>query len=219
MDDMTLDPPGTIAVVGAGPLGIEAALYGRFLGYDVTLIEAVQVANSLRDRMEQPLSISPDRCLSPLAVGALQSQHPEFVASAMPMKIGELVDQALLPLTETDLLRGRLKCPGRVTEIQTLDVDVQEAEDPEVVPPDFRLTLSTDASNESFDAEAVILATGEDSGIELAFPIPTPYFFQIEGSRSGNPEQDFWKGLKQIVSVFAELAGREDLDLYRPRRN
>ena len=46
--EMTLDPPGSIAVVGAGPLGIEAALYGRFLGYDVTLIEAVSVANSLR---------------------------------------------------------------------------------------------------------------------------------------------------------------------------
>ncbi|EMI22110.1 Pyridine nucleotide-disulfide oxidoreductase, NAD-binding region domain protein [Rhodopirellula maiorica SM1] len=36
----TLDPPGSIAIVGAGPLGVEAALYGRFLGYNVSLIEA-----------------------------------------------------------------------------------------------------------------------------------------------------------------------------------
>ena len=28
--DMTLDPPGSIAIVGAGTHGIEAGLYGRF---------------------------------------------------------------------------------------------------------------------------------------------------------------------------------------------
>ena len=39
-ESMTLEPPGRLAVVGAGALGVEAALYGRFLGYDVTLIAA-----------------------------------------------------------------------------------------------------------------------------------------------------------------------------------
>jgi len=48
-DSLTLDPPGAIAVVGAGPLGIEAALYGRYLGYDVKLYEAKSVGSSMRD--------------------------------------------------------------------------------------------------------------------------------------------------------------------------
>ena len=77
-DPITLDPPGSIAVVGAGVLGIEAALYGRFLGYDVTIIEAVAVAHAMRDLQSLPLPMLPDRCLSPLAVAALQAQrsHP-----------------------------------------------------------------------------------------------------------------------------------------------
>ena len=53
-NDMTLDPPGTIVVVGAGALGIEAALYGRYLGYNVTLIEA-------QDDREEALAIALSR--------------------------------------------------------------------------------------------------------------------------------------------------------------
>ncbi len=76
-DAMTLDPPGSIAVVGAGPLGIEAALYGRFLGYEVTLLEAVAIANSIRNQHDLPLPMLPGRCLSPLALSALRAQHGE----------------------------------------------------------------------------------------------------------------------------------------------
>lgn len=39
--DTTLDPPGRVIVMGTTPLGLEAALYGRYLGYDVTVIAGV----------------------------------------------------------------------------------------------------------------------------------------------------------------------------------
>ena len=55
-DATTLDPPGSIAVVGAGALGIEAALYGRFLGYDVTLIEAAAVGHSMTDQARRTVA-------------------------------------------------------------------------------------------------------------------------------------------------------------------
>ncbi len=57
--DMTLDPPGRIAVIGAGPLGLEAALYGRYLGYDVQVFEQGDVAAALR-RMQGPVPMMPD---------------------------------------------------------------------------------------------------------------------------------------------------------------
>ncbi len=217
-DEMTLEPPGSIAVVGAGPLGIEAALYGRFLGYDVTIIEAKEVASTLRGYSSQPLPLSPDRCLSPLALAALQSQYPDF-ADTRAMTIGELVFDALVPLTVTDLLRGRLMCPARVTGIQTVDVELDEGENENEIPPDFRLAVSTIASTDVVDAEAVILAIGPEAAIELGFQTPAPYFFRIGQARSENAEQHFWSGLREIVSIYAALAGREDLDLYRPRRN
>ncbi|MEC9117285.1 MAG: FAD-dependent oxidoreductase, partial [Planctomycetota bacterium] len=34
---MAIDTPATIAILGAGPIGLEAALYARFLGYEVTV--------------------------------------------------------------------------------------------------------------------------------------------------------------------------------------
>ena len=216
---MTLDPPGTIAVVGGGPLGIEAALYGRFLGYDVTLIEAGEIAGALHSRRGEPLPISPDRCLSPLSVAALQAQEPEFAGQPRPMSIGQWIDQALVPLTETDLLRGRVRTASTVLEIDTIAVDLDDDQDAaDEIPPDFRLQISVDDSEPiSLQAESVILAIADDS-IPLRFDVPAAYFFRVGQAATGSPEHDYAAGLREIVSVYASLAGREDLDLYRPRR-
>ena len=146
-DSLTLDPPGTIAIVGAGPLGIEAALYARYLGYDVVLIEADSPASSLADCHDQPLPMLPDRCLSPLAISALEAQSVGSGPLTLPVTIGQWVNEALVPLTQSDLLRGRLRAPCRVTRIDQIPVDVEsdpaDANDDESeIPPDFRLTLS-----------------------------------------------------------------------------
>ena len=45
---MMVDTPATIAVLGAGPIGLEAALYGRFLGYAVNVYERGRVGDNLR---------------------------------------------------------------------------------------------------------------------------------------------------------------------------
>ncbi|TWU50813.1 dihydropyrimidine dehydrogenase subunit A [Rubripirellula tenax] len=220
-DSPTLDPPGSIAVIGAGPLGIEAALYGRFMGYDVTVFEAVAVANSHRNHDEEPLPMLPDRSLSPLAVSALQAQQPELVP-ALPMTYGQWIENGLEMLLQTDLLRDRLRCPAKVTRIETVAVEADEPdEDTSDVPPDFRLTLSTPyGGDETFDAESVIVVTGIADAIELGFALPADYFFAIGKAMAGEPlsETTFLTGLKEIVATYASLAGRSTLDLYRPRR-
>jgi hypothetical protein len=45
---MAVDTPAKIAILGAGPVGLEAALYARYLGYDVDLYESGTVAQGLR---------------------------------------------------------------------------------------------------------------------------------------------------------------------------
>jgi len=36
---MAIDTPARLVILGAGPIGLEAALYARFLGYDVEIFE------------------------------------------------------------------------------------------------------------------------------------------------------------------------------------
>lgn len=227
--DQTLDPPGSIAVIGAGPLGCEAALYGRFLGYKVTLIEAIAVGQSMRDEIDRPLPMLPDRCLSPLAISALRAQREsdDSTSPPLPTTIGDWILDALVPLTETDLLRGRTLIPARVSQIVQVPVADDEKSDDEAaggeveddIPPDFRLTLERDSDGEDcIDVEAVILAVGPSCEIQLGFQLPTPYFFRVGEQSTEDAEKDLVAGFRQIVGIFAKLAGRDDLDLYRPRR-
>ncbi len=215
-DDLTLDPPGSIAIIGAGPLGIEAALYGRFLGYDITLFEANEIANSLQARRDEPLPMLPDRVLSPLALSALAAQI-ESDQLTLPTTCGEWIDKALVPLTETDLLAGRVRVPDEVTSITTVPIELEEGDEEEDVadiPADFQLS-STQGEASTF--EAVIVATGT-ADVDLDFSLPTPYFFRIGSTELESEEETLDAGRKAIVTLFATLAGRKDLDLYRPRR-
>ena len=122
-DAMTLDPPGSIAVIGAGPLGIEAALYGRFLGYEVTLFEAEAIANSVRDQLDAPLPMLPGRCLSPLALSAIRAQRGETDQQILPTTCGQWVSEGLEKLAETDLLRGRVRVRNRVSRIDSIPIE------------------------------------------------------------------------------------------------
>lgn len=237
----TLDPPGTIAVVGGGLLGVEAALYGRFLGYDVTLFERSAIGSSVADSADAPLPLPSSRGWSPLAASALEAQYPDRFPGKGPETVAEWLEAGLVPLTETDLLRGRVRVPAEVIRIDLAEgtfggaVDDSEDDDEDLsdeIPPDFRVTLrGPDGTFETADVEAVILAIGHADPPTIGFPTPTPYFFRVgdladpngPGSGDGKPgggdaELAFARGLQQIVALYAELAGRADLDLYRPRR-
>ncbi|MEM6473447.1 MAG: hypothetical protein AAF802_28065 [Planctomycetota bacterium] len=208
----TLDPPGTIAVIGAGPLGIEAALYGRFLGYDVMLFDSVEPVNRLVCLRDEPLPLTPSRSSSPLARAAIESQEIEAHHTKHPTTIAEWIDQVWKPLLTTDLLRGRVRSPETVIRIELVDVSGEDDD----IPPDFRLTTNEGTA----DFESVILASGTQSveKPELTFATPCDYFHPLSAGESGDHETDFWQGLHGIVTIFAELGGRKELDLYRPAR-
>ena len=191
-----------------------------FLGYDVSVLEAATVGHRYATIADQPLD-SPDRSLTPLAFSALQAQYPEIKGQPLPTNMGDWHSELLLPLTQTDLLRDRVTCRAHVRRIEHAMVsdqptepgvdpeqDTDSEQDTDPVPPDFKLHFDST----SVVSEAVILAC-ETDGIEMGFQPPTPYFFAIEVSSRDDREL-----LKQIVDIYAQLAGRDDLDLYRPRR-
>ena len=229
-DGMTLETPGSITVVGGGPVGVEAALYGRYLGYDLVLIEQDSIGCSMLERSDQPLPMLPDRCLSTLAVSALKAQSGdnEFV---LPITFGDWVNRGLVPLTQSDLLQGRVRTSLAVTSIDAVPVATDEgnhdhnvdgaaADAADVdIPHDFRLLLAgDDGQTEEHIAEAVILAVGDSPELDMKVPGCADYLFRIGGAQTGDDEQALHQARQEIVAVFATLVGRAGLDLYRPQR-
>ena len=144
---MAVDTPAKIAVLGAGPIGLEAALYARFLGYDVDLFDRGRVAeNVLRwghVRMFSPFAMN----CTPLGLAALQAQDPSYE----PPGEGDLLTgreyatRYLLPLSRTDLLADHLQLHTTVLSVSHEDLLKGElVGDPERADFDFRI-LSLDA--------------------------------------------------------------------------
>jgi thioredoxin reductase len=108
---MAIDTPARLAILGAGPIGLEAALYARFLGYDVVVYEAGEVAASVRRwghvRMFTPFGMN----RTALGLAAIQAQDESYRPPPDDAILTghEWVDRYLLPLSETDLLSDHLR--------------------------------------------------------------------------------------------------------------
>jgi thioredoxin reductase len=161
---MAIETPARIAVLGAGPIGLEAALYARFLGYDVDLYERGAVADNVRHwqhvRLFSPFGMN----ASPLALAALAAQDATYQppdADAL-MTGQEFLARFLLPLSETDLLPDALHTHTEVLAISRgglLKGDLVGLEGRE--DPEFRLLLRDAFGRERIEtADVVIDATG-----------------------------------------------------------
>ena len=161
---MAIEAPARIAVLGAGPIGLEAALYARFLGYEVDLYERGAVAENVRQlhhvRLFSPFGVN----ASPLALAALEAQDGEYhPPDADALLTGqEYVARFLLPLSQTDLLAEGLKEQTEVLAISRgglLKGDLVGSEDRE--DPEFRLLVRDAQGRERIEtADVVIDATG-----------------------------------------------------------
>jgi thioredoxin reductase len=108
---MAIDTPARFAILGAGSIGLEAALYARFLGYEVVVYERGQIAANVQQwghvRMFTPFGMN----RTTLGLAAIQA-HDE---SYRPPEDDELltgrqwIERYLLPLASTDLLSDHLR--------------------------------------------------------------------------------------------------------------
>lgn len=223
----TLDPPGTIAILGGGPLGLEAALYGRYLGYDVQLFEAGQICQSLRGDAHAPV---PSQYTTALGLAALAAQKGLGGTRAeLAIKTqGEWITDYFERLAQCDLLADRVHTWSEVLEVTdapllddegdgSLDDNAQSDDDDEApIPPDFLVHYKTLAGERQEDRfEAIIDARGLNARPSLIdqWPVPRSYYFPL--GRLADPHTDFPKGLEQLRCIFAQLWGRADLDVYQ----
>jgi 2-polyprenyl-6-methoxyphenol hydroxylase-like FAD-dependent oxidoreductase len=231
---MAMDTPATIAIIGAGPLGMEAALYARYLGYDVEVFEQAEVGSGQLERGRGERLAGPFReYCSVLALQALEAQHgPEgFPALDAELTLEQWVDQYLRPLSETDLLAAHIRRSSRVVEVRPLTADEIEsllesgaAEDEtgaaekeedgdweEVVCEPLLVRLEEGGEEKREYADVVIAATGAAD----AFPWPTDARFLHRLGVKDGVAVSYREGLQQIRDLFAILADRPTLDLYR----
>jgi len=103
--------PRRIAVLGAGPIGLEAALYGAALGHQVTVWERGEIAAALRSwghvAMFSPFWMN---------TSALGQKRVALPLQAYPTG-AEYVAQYLVPLSHDPLLAGRIVTQARVVAI------------------------------------------------------------------------------------------------------
>lgn len=117
--DPEIDTPATIAIVGAGPAGVEAALYARFLGYFVMLFDTRRVGHRLLACGDQLLEQPWSEVTSPLGLAALSAQGSgkDLPASDARVSYRQYVEQYLIPVARTDLLYESVQINSPVTSI------------------------------------------------------------------------------------------------------
>lgn len=104
--DAVVDPPATIAIIGGGPIGIEAAIYARFLGFFVSIFEQRRVGHRMLDWHDRLLSVPVSECTTPLGHAAIAAQDDQYKRpEADKVFTGkQYADEYLIPLAKCDLI-------------------------------------------------------------------------------------------------------------------
>jgi thioredoxin reductase len=150
-----------VVVIGAGPVGIAAALGAEARGHDVTLLEAAPaVADSLRrwgaTRFFTPLAMN----LPQLLLDRLPAVAPDAPPLEALLTGPEMAERVLAPLAAT--LGARLRLGQRVVAVGRARLERDElAGHPLRAERPFRLLVESGAGDESvLEADVVLDASG-----------------------------------------------------------
>lgn len=149
---MSVDTPARIAIIGAGPVGLEAALYARYLGYEVVVYEQHSPAHRLLPLNAEQLPHPAIKNRTSLGLAALRAQSEasvQFDAAALETA-SQLAENYLLPLAGTDLLVDCIHVGQTVWKIERTDFPDEEPT-PEIEAADDE--APTDAPADDSDQE------------------------------------------------------------------
>jgi thioredoxin reductase len=153
-----------IAIIGSGPIGLEAALQAAQLGHTVTVYERGDVGEYVGQwghvRLFTPFAMNS----SPLGVELIRKEHPDHqLPGPNDVLTGhEYRDAYLIPLTMTAKLADAVKTRTHVVTIGRVGIlKTETSNDPKRSSTPFRLLLRDDKGAERFaDADVVLDCTG-----------------------------------------------------------
>lgn len=197
---MAVDTPARIVIIGAGPIGIEAALYARFLGYEVTLFDRGRVGENLRQwghvKMFTPLGMN----TTPLGKSALAAQDANFTLPPDDKLLTgqEFVDHYLQPLADTDLITDCLKLNHTVISIARQGLRKADLVDKEDRAEQPFITLYRDAQGHeaTIESEVVLDCTGVYDQVNYMGP-------------GGNPAMGELAARSQVDYRLIDAGGRD----------
>ena len=187
--------PPRVIVVGAGPMGIAAAIGALDRGFEVTVLEAEEVGASLRTwgrtRFFSPFGMN----VSPRMAELLDGTRPP---DDTLLTGAEFADLVLLPLAEREPLRGRIRTRTRVVGIGRRNLTREEyAGHPLRAERPFRLLVETPEGEETLEAEIVLDATG-------GYRFPKPL------GAGGLPARGESRLTRQPIRTLGELDAQRD---------
>jgi thioredoxin reductase len=156
--------PGTdlprIAVLGAGPVGLEAAAHAAHAGYPVAAYDRGDVAEAIGQwghvRMFTPFGMN----CTPLGLDLIRKEHPQH---ALPgpndlLTGNEYRDVYLVPLALTSKLGDVVKTRTFVVTVGRAGIlKTDPADDPKRAAAPFRLLLRDDKGAERFEEADIVL--------------------------------------------------------------
>jgi thioredoxin reductase len=153
-----------IAILGAGPIGLEAALQATYLGYPVTVYDRGDVAEFVSQwgqvRLFTPFGMN----TTPLGLEVIRKEHPQHeLPGPNDLITGhEYRDAYLIPLTVTAKLADAVKTRTQVVTMGRSGIIRSDpANDPLRAAAPFRLLLRDDKGAERFaEAEIIFDCTG-----------------------------------------------------------
>ncbi len=147
-----------LAIIGAGPIGLEAALLGIERGFDVTVLEASRVGDGVR-------RWGPTRCFSPFGMNH-SARLREALGAAAPaedslLSGAEIVERVLRPIAQLPALAGRIHEGTRVSSVGRARMSRGElAGHPLRGERSFRLLLDGRDGETVIEADRVLDASG-----------------------------------------------------------
>lgn len=202
------EEPLRIAILGSGPIGLEAALYGRYLGYVVTLFDDQDVCAAMA-RDETSLGSAFRGHCTPLGLAALDAQDAtnQCPDADQVLSIGQWMVRYCVPLSRTDLLRETLRMGWTV---QSIDFEADNET--------YQLIATrrdAPAVNETFDyiidTRSFRFLTDEKTTSQEFSARKTDDFFTVDTDQDSF---DFLGAADAIRRVYATIGERDDLNVY-----
>jgi hypothetical protein len=153
------DAQKTVAIIGAGPIGLAAAAHALERGLDPVVLEAgPEAGSSVRQwshvRMFSPWEYNIDRAAERLLSAAgWNAPDPKAYPTG-----ADLIAQYIEPLATRTPLKDRIKTSSRVIAISRLGFDKMKTKGREAAP--FQIRYRNGKGPETFEADAVIDASG-----------------------------------------------------------